>query len=137
MGNRNNKYDEHDMAFVTALDKFDEKHPKEMRPNWLENYMTISGNKNPNNNWLIRIILLPKIQLEPNQHWEWGDDGIPVLVRVDPITEERFMVICGGPAEDIETIFEVEVNLAKDLVTILVDTDLDTLDVSKYQAHRR
>jgi len=52
MCNRNNKYDEHNMAVVTALDKFDEKHPKEMRPDWLENCMTVSGNKDQNNNWL-------------------------------------------------------------------------------------
>ena len=130
------EYDDNNKAVNIVWKEFEKIHPKETRPDWLENYITVSGNKNQNKNWVIRILLMSKMQLKPDQHLEWGNDGIPIVVRVDPVTGKRFMVICDGPADGIKIIFEAEVDFANDLVKILIDTNLNTLDNNKYQVLR-
>lgn len=119
-----------------AWNKFEEKHPKESRPEWLDKCISISETRNQNNNWIIVISMLPKVQLKPNQHWELRK-GIPVLVEVDLITQERSIIICGGPAVDIEILFKAEVNLDDNSVAVLADTDLNMLDRNKYEIFRQ
>lgn len=134
--NGNKRYDDNDMAIKIAWKKFEEKHPKELWPEWLSKFITISGTKSQNNNWLIKITALPKTQLKPNQHWE-EKRGIPVLVEVDPITGKRSIVICGGPAVDVEVIFQVEIDLFKGTATVITDTDVEILDGTKYEIYKQ
>lgn len=47
--------DDNNKAVRIVWKKFEEIHPKETRPEWLENYITVSGKKNQNKNWVIRI----------------------------------------------------------------------------------
>ena len=127
--------DDNNRAVNIAWKKFEEIHPSEIRPGWLEKCITISGNKDTDNNWTIKITLLPKTKLKSNQHWEWVNDN-PRLIEIDEITGEQLVIICSGPG-DVDVIFAVEVDLKKDLATVLVDMDLDTLDETKYQVNRR
>lgn len=130
------KYDDNDRAVNIAWKKFEEVHPKEMRPKWLEKYIIISGTKNQNKNWVVRITVLLKTELKSNQYWEWVNNH-PRLVEVDEITGEHSIVICGGPAAGSEILFEVEIDFVKDLVKVIVDKDLNTLDKTKYELLRR
>jgi hypothetical protein len=123
------KYD-YDMAIKIAKETFEKKHPKELQPKWLEKCMSIDGNRDENNNWKVKITLLPKT-IKPNFHWKWRSGSL-ILVEVDSITGIEYIVISDGPEEAIEVIFKVEVDLAMSLTKILVDTDLNTLDWTKY-----
>ena len=100
-------YSDHDLAISIACHKFDEIHPKEEQP-----------------------------ELKSGQYWHWEDDGVPVLFEVDPVTGKKSVVICGGPEMEVEVFFEAEVDLAKDMVTVLMDTDLHKLDRTKYEINR-
>ena len=128
--------DDNNRAVNIAWKKFEEIHPSEIRPGWLEKYIIISGNKDKENYWIIKITLLPKTRLESNQHCEWVND-CPRLIEVDEITGERVVVICGGPAVAAEVIFSAKINLENDTATVIEDTDLDRLRESKYQVNRR
>ena len=57
-------------------------------------------------------------------------------IEIDEITGEQFVIICGGPGE-VDVILAVEVDLKKDLATVLVDMDLDTLDETNSKTRRR
>lgn len=127
--------DDNNRAVNIAWKKFEEIHPSEIRPKWLEKCITISGNKDKDNNWIIKITLLPKAQIKSNQHWEWVNDN-PRLIEIDETTGERFVVICGGPAE-VEVLFSAKINLENDSATVIVDTNLDRLKENKYQVNRR
>lgn len=132
----NMEYDDNDRAVNIAWKKFEEIHPEEMRPKWLEKYMVISGTQNQNKNWVIKITLLFKMQLKSNQHWEWVNNHLR-LVETDEITGKPSIVICGGPPAGSELLFEVEIDFAKDLVKVVADRELNTLEQTKYELLRR
>lgn len=126
------KYDDNDRAVSLAWKKFEELHSEESRPEWLDKCITVSSYKNENSNWIVKISLLEKAQLKPNQHWE-GEGECKRLVEIDEKTGEHFIVICNGNAINSLVIFEAEVDFDKDLVLVNNDTELDTLDRSKYE----
>ena len=127
--------DDNNRAVNIAWKKFEEIHPSEIRPGWLEKCITISGNKDKDNNWIIKITLLPKAKLKSNQYWEWVNDN-PRLIEIDEMTGEKFVVICGGPAVAIEVLFSVKINLEDASATVIADTDLTGLKESKYQVNK-
>ena len=127
--------DKYDVAINMAWKKFEELHPKKDRPEWLEKCISISGNKNQNKNWVVTMILLSKTQLKPNQYWESVNNDTR-LIEIDEVTGEHFVVICGGPPEDIHIIFEAEIDTIKNFVKVLVDLDLSILDKTKYEIIR-
>ena len=43
--------DDNNKAVKIVWKKFEEIHPKETRPEWLENYIIVSGKKNQNKNF--------------------------------------------------------------------------------------
>lgn len=131
-----NKYSNYDIASFLEMEKFEEKHPKEKRPEWLQRYIMVTGERTGEKRWIIRRILFHKIQLAPNQHWEKSAKDNPLIIEVDPITGNKSVVISGGYPADYDLIFEVEVDFANSSVNILVDTDLDVLDENKYQVQR-
>lgn len=132
----NKKNDDYNIATLLAKDKFEEKHPRVEQPIWLDNYTTITGMKTGYKNWVIKRMLFHKIQLKPNQHWGKSAKGNPLLIEVDPITGDEFVVRSGGSSADIEVIFMVEVDIMNSIVTVLIDTDLNKLDENKYQVQR-
>ena len=95
----------------------------------------MNRNKDKDNNWIIKITLLPKAKLKSNQYWEWVNDN-PRLIEIDEMTGERFVVICGGPAVAIEVLFSVKTNLEDASATVIADTDLTGLKESKYQVNK-
>lgn len=133
---RKNKYSDYEIASFLEMEKFEEKHPIEKRPEWLQRYILVTGEKTGDKSWIIRRILFHKIQLAPNQHWEKSTKGNPLLIEVDPITGNKSVVISRSYPADYDLIFEVEVNFTNSLVNILVDIDLDVLDENKYQVQR-
>lgn len=133
----NNKYNDHDLAVLAACKKFEEMYPKERQPEWLKYCMSMRTVRNHNKNWVIKMILLSKPELEPNQFWQWEDDGVPILFQIDPETKKKSVVICGGPSTEIEVFFEVEVDLANDEVIVLVDANPNKLDGTRYEINRR
>lgn len=130
---RNNQYNDHDLAVHIACKKFEELYPNEMQPEWLKYCMSMKTARNQNKNWIIKMVLLPKTKLRPNQYWQWEDDGIPVLMEVDPVTKKEYVVICGGPAMDEEVFFETEVDLVKGVTKVLTNIDPNKLDETKYE----
>lgn len=121
-----------DKAIFLACKTFDEKHPKEKQPTWLKYCIAIRGNINENNNWIIKMVLQHKYELEPNQYYEWTDEGVPILIEVNVVTGEKSVVICcGAPIEEV--FFEVEVDFKNGLVTINQDIDLEMLEGNKYK----
>ena len=137
INNKNNNYDEHDLAICIACKKFDEMHPKETLPEWLKYCMSMKVVRNQNDNWVIKLVLMPKIKLKNNQYWQWESDGIPILIEVDPLTEKKSVVICGGPAAGVEIFFEIEVDLVKNSSLVIIDIDPNKLDGTKYEINRR
>ena len=77
--------DDNNRAVNIAWKKFEEIHPSEIRPGWLEKCITVSGNKDKDNNLIIKITLLPKTKLKSNQYWEWVNDN-PRLIEIDEMT---------------------------------------------------
>ena len=134
--NLDDNNDDHDLAIWIACKKFEEMYPKETQPAWLKYCMSMKVSKKQNKNWAIQMVLLPKPKLKQNQYWHWEDDGIPLLIEVDSITEKKSIVICGGPAIDLEVFFEVEVNLSTEMAKVLRNIDPNKLDGTKYEINR-
>ena len=128
----NNRDDTYNIAVNIAWKEFEEKHPRESWPEWLTKCMRVSGTKSPNNKWLVKMTVLPKVQLKPNQHWE-EINGNRVLVNTDPITAEERIVICGGPAVDVEVLFMAEVDHVNGSAKVITDANLELLDGTKYE----
>lgn len=121
---------DYDMAIKIAKETFEQNHPKELQPKWLEKCMSIDGKRGENNNWQVKVTLLPKT-IKPNFYWKWRNGSL-ILVEVDSITGMEYTIINDGPEEAIEVIFKVEVDLATSSTKTLVDIDLNTLDWTKY-----
>lgn len=132
-----NKYDGHDKAILMACEKFEEIYPNEDQPSWLKYCMSLNVVKNKNKNWVVKFLISPKAVLEANQYWEWKDDGIPLLVQIDPKTNKKSIIICGGAPVAPEVFFEVEIDLNQNLAIVLKDTQLNKLDGSKYEINTR
>lgn len=112
---------------------FEESHPRESWPEWLEKYIRFRATKNEKN-WIVRLVLMHKVQLEPNQYWEWTDGrDIPSLISVDPTTGEKRVIISGGPPTDVDVLFEVEIDFINLQYKVTVDMDISTLDRTKYE----
>ena len=136
MGNLENekiKIDEYDVATFIAKKKFEEKHPKEKQPEWLEKYIAITGEKVGKEKWIIRRIMFYKIKLESNQHWEIGPKGYPMIIETDPTTGKRYVLLRGGSSKGTKVLFEVEIDLSNGTAIVLADTDLNLLNESDYQ----
>lgn len=127
------KNDEHDLAIQIACEKFEQLHLIETQPTWLKYCMSMNVAKNNNQNWVVKMKLRPKYELKPNMYLAWQDDGIPIIVEVDPATAKKMIVICGGPPMDEVIFFEVEINFVNNLSTVLLDCDLNSLDGKQYE----
>ena len=128
-----NREDGHDLAVCIACKKFDEIYSKERQPDWLKYCMALKVTRNQSKNWIIKMYLLPKYELEENEYWCWNDRGFRELISVDPVTEEvRYVICCGPPAEKV-VFFAVEVDIANDVANILIDIDPNKLDGTKYE----
>lgn len=131
----NNSIDTYNEAVNIAWIGFEMRHPKDSWPEWLIKCVIVRGMKSPDNKWLIKIAVLPKTKLKPNQHWE-EKNGVPVLVETDHVTGKRWMIICGGPAVESKVLFEVEVDLVNESAIVITDTNIELLDGTKYQINR-
>lgn len=130
LNNNKKKPDEYDIAVNIAWKEFESRHSS--LPEWLNKCIRISGSKNSKNKWLIKLSVLPKIKLQPNQHVE-EINGNSVLVNTNPLTGEERIVICGGPSVDIEILFQIEVDIFNNSTAIITDTELGLLDGTKYE----
>ncbi|GEM_PF-2713139 len=125
--------EEHDMALKIACEKFDEIHSKDKQPAWLKYCMRMRQSKNQNGNWVFKIVLTTKFEINPGLKWVWNEDGLDFLVKDDPVTGKRSFVISdGGPPAETVVIFAVEVH-ADGSAIVLADTDLNLLDGTHYQ----
>lgn len=131
-----NIQNEHDEAVSMACKKFDELHSDD-EPKWLKYCMSLNIVKNERKNWIVKFLIFPKPILEYNQYWDWQDDGMPLLVQIDPQTNKKSIVICGGESIPPVVLFEAEIDIHKNSVIVLKDTDLSQLDGSKYKINRR
>ncbi len=116
-----------------ACEKFEEMFPREMQPVWLKYCMSMMIARNDSQNWEIRMILRPRQEPQPGTRWELGPDGMPLPVHVDPETGKRSVVICDGPPMYPEVIFAVEADSRGDLVKVIANADLGSLDGSRYE----
>ncbi len=131
-----NIQNEHDEAISMACQKFDEIHSDD-EPKWLKYYLSLNIAKNERKNWVVKFLIFPKPILEYNQYWDWQDDGMPLLVQIDPQTNKKSIVICGGGPIPPVVLFEAEIDINENSVIILKDTKLNQLDGSKYEINRR
>lgn len=127
---------EHDEAVSMACKKFDEMHSDD-EPKWLKYCMSLNTVKNEHNNWVVKFLVFPKPILDHNQYWDWQDNGMPLLVQIDPQTNKKSIVICGGEPIPPVILFEAEVDINGNSVIVLKDTKLDLLDGSQYEINRR
>lgn len=111
-------------AILAAFARFEKRHPRETRPEWLRRCMMDSYAKDNQGRFVVSFTLTPKIPLEPNQYWE-EIDGERKLVRVDPVTGKKLYVLHRTPPEVI-TIFKAVVDPETSEVTVLVDLDLSS-----------
>lgn len=87
--------------------------------------------------WVVKFLVFPKPTLQYNQYWDWQEDGTPLLVEMDHQTNKKSIVICdGGPTPPV-VLFEAEIDMAKNSITVLKDTELTQLDGTKYEINRR
>ena len=128
---------EHDEAILMACKKFDELHADHDEPKWLKYCMSLNITKNERKNWVVKFLVFPKPKLEYNQYWDWQEDGTPLLVQMDPQTNQKSIVICGGAPVPPVVLFEAEIDRAKNRVIVLKDTELNQLDGSNYEINRR
>ena len=133
----NPKDDGHDMAIYIACNEFEKKHPIETQPKWLKYCVSLKVTKNQNGNWVVKQMLLPKAELKENQYWKWEDDGVPLLVQIDPVTRKETIVICGGSPREYIVIFEVEVDFVEKKAIVHIDTEFDMLDGARYEMNIR
>lgn len=131
MNKGNQKIDFYNEAVGITWTGFEMRHPRELWPEWFTKCITVSGTKNHNKNWVMRITVVPQMPLETNQHWG-KRNGKRVLYRTDPITGEERIII-GRTPKAVEVIFEVEVDFIKASATVITDTDLSLLDGTKYE----
>lgn len=134
---KNAGYADHDLAVKIACRKFEETYSKEKQPEWLKYCMSMRSEKNQSKNWVIKMLLMPKPELEPGQYWHWNDNGIPILMQIDPLTKNKEVVICGGCALDAEVFFEVEVDFVSNVATIITDIDPNKLNGERYEMNMR
>ena len=128
---------EHDEAIWMACKKFDEIHSNHDEPKWLKYCMSLNITKNEHKNWVVKFLVFPKPILQYNQYWDWQEDSTPLLVEMDPQTNKKSIVICGGGPTPPVVLFEAEIDIAKNSVTVLKDTELTQLDGTKYEINRR
>ena len=133
----NPKDDGHDMALYIACNEFEKRHPKETQPDWLKYCLSIKINRNRNGNWVVSQMVLPKAILDENQYVKWEDDGVPILVQIDPVTQKESIIISGGPPQEFVVIFEVEVDFAMKQANVLIDSELDKMDGKRYEMNIR
>lgn len=131
------KSNAHDLAIHVACEIFEQMYPQQKQPTWLKYCMAMRITKNSSKNWVVKMILRPKYQLQPNMHLAWQDDGFPMMVDVEPNTGKESIVICCGPYPDDVVFFEVEVDSITNSTTILVDCDPNSLDGDLYEINRR
>ncbi len=93
--------------------------------------------KNEHKNWVVKFLIFPKPILKDNQYWDWQDDGMPLLVQIDSQTNKKSIVICGGSPIPPVVLFEAEIDINKNSVMVLRDTNLNQLDGSRYEINRR
>ncbi len=130
-------HNEHDEAISMACKKFDEIHSNNDEPKWLKYCMSLNIVKNERKNWVVKFLIFPKPILEYNQYWDWQDDGMPLLIQVDPKTNKESIVICGGEPIPPLVLFEAEIDINNNHVIVLKDTKLNELDGSKYEINRQ
>ncbi len=81
-----------DEAVKFAIAAFEEAHATLPIPHWLMKGITPCGKKDKAGNWDIDLIIHKTVELDENEFWEMRPDG-PVLIEIDPVTKERFVVI--------------------------------------------
>ncbi len=128
---------EHDEAILMACKKFDELHTDHDEPKWLKYCMSLNIVKNERKNWVVKFLIFPKPILKCHQYWDWQEDGTPLLVQMDPRTNQKSIVLCGGAPTPPVVLFEAEIDRTKKRVIVLKDTNLNQLDGSKYEINRR
>lgn len=99
--------------------------------------MSMRTYRNQKGNWVIQFVLSPKPKLKPGQYFVWRDDGLPVLIEADTITGRKSVVVCGGPAIELEVFFEVEVDGTEKVPIVHIDMDPNKLDAAQYEINRR
>lgn len=108
-------------------------YPRDMQPEWLKYCMSLDAARNERNNWVIKMLLSPKKELEADQYWHWNDNGVPDLIRVDPVTGEERYVPWKSPVREPVTFFEAEVDIDKQAATVLTDINPNKLDGTRYE----
>ncbi len=132
------KHHDYEQAFSIACEKFEELCPLEQQPKWLKYCMAIHIRKNQNKNFVIKFFLTPKPILGQTDDWEYPDDGTsPLWVRTDSKTNEKSIVICGGPPVASEIFFAVEIDTHKNVITLQKYIPPNTFDGSQYQINER
>lgn len=128
---------EHDEAILMACKKFDELHTDHDEPKWLKYCMSLNIVKNERKNWVVKFLIFPKPILKCHQYWDWQEDGTPLLVQMDPRTNQKSIVLCGGALTPPIVLFEAEIDRTLKRVIVLKDSNLNQLDCSKYEINRR
>ena len=146
-------YGEHELALFIACRKFDEMYPRDMQPEWLKYCMSLDAARNERNNWVIKMLLSPKKELEADQYWRWMErswekrrftrrnanfdvgykKGVLILMQTDLVTGEERYVPWKSPVREPVTFFEFEVDTDKQEATVLTDMNPNKLDGTKYE----
>lgn len=114
-----------DTAMAFAVEEFERLHPRESWPEWLSRCTVWSGTPDGRKRWVMSLAATPNEPLGPDEFWE-EIEGRKYLVRVDPATSKKWVILDRAPREVI-TIFETAVDSETGAVTVLTDTDPSSL----------
>lgn len=122
-----------DTAQSLLLDRFIKLHPKDTWPEWLSRSPAFSFTLDKMRQLEMSLTVVPKEPLGPNEFWE-EIDGHKMLVRINPVTGKKGIILCKAPRKVI-TLFKAVVHPETAEVTVLIDTDLSNLAGEEFEGY--
>ena len=117
-----------DRAVVVASAAFYLRHPSEALPAWFHECVTVGGSMAKDKSWTVQFFVHPILELASDEHWE-EINGRPCIIRTDPITKER-KVIISIHGEPPIVFFRVFIDKKDEMPQILLDEDFSKIDGS-------
>lgn len=117
-------------AVKFAIAIFKENYSAATVPQWLMGCITPGGKKDKTGDWEIDLIIHKTVELDENEFWEMRPDG-PVLIEIDPVTRERFVVI--SKHADSLVVFKIAIFKSSKSYEIKESVDLSNLNQFDFQ----
>lgn len=115
-----------------AVDYVASRQPLGRLPEWVLPSMTTSKHSPTDGIWVVQIDVFTRRRLTDGERWiQRGEHK--TVAWTDPKTGEEMVELYGSSDQDRMTLFQVEVDIAKRKCTMLRETNLSSIDKSRFE----